>query len=111
VGNSDICKPPLHPPGHDDPDDNFGFSSFQSGDFPFYFDAFPFVGIFFNGYCDSTDALLTRLKRGCFKEEFDPIAVLDKAKVLIIPTGGVYGMENSHQLKSELENYVSFGQV
>jgi hypothetical protein len=110
-GNSDICKPPTAPPGNDNPDDNFGFASFQGGDFPFYFDAFPFVGIFFNGYHDSTDALLTRLKRGCFyvKEEFNPIAVLDKVKVLIIPTGGLYGMENSPQFKSELEDYVSQG--
>jgi hypothetical protein len=89
--NSDECKPPPPPPGNDNPDDNFGFASFQGGGVPSYFDAFPFVGIFFNGYHDSTDALLTRLKRGCFcvKEEFDPIAVLDKAKVLIIPSGGL----------------------
>jgi hypothetical protein len=109
--NSDICKPPTRPPGNDNPDDNFSFASFQGGDFASYFDAFPFVGIFFNGYHDSTDALLTRLKRGCFyvKEEFDPIAVLDKVKVLIIPTGGLYGLENSEQFNAVLEDYVSSG--
>jgi len=93
----DGCKPPSSTPGNDNPDESFAVGNSLAGTIPSYFDALPFVGIFFKGYHGSTDALLTRLKRGCFyvKEEFDSTAVLDRVKVLMIPTGALYGMENS----------------
>ena len=107
----DGCKPPSSPPGNDNPDESFTVGNSLAGTIPSYFDALPFVGILFNGYHHSTDALLTRLKRGCFyvKEEFDSTAVLDRVKVLMIPTGGLYGMENADQFKSTLADYVSRG--
>jgi len=107
----DGCKPPSSTPGNDNPDESFTVGNSLAGTIPSYFDALPFVGIFFKGYHHSTDALLTRLKRGCFyvKEEFDSTAVLDRVKVLMIPTGGLYGMENADQFKSTLADYVSRG--
>jgi len=109
--SSDACKPPSSTPGNDNPDQSFTVGNSLAGAIPSYFDAFPFVGIFFKGYHGSTDALLTRLKRGCFyvKEEFDSTAVLDRVKALVIPTGGLYGMENADQFKSTLADYVSRG--
>jgi len=108
---SDGCKPPSSTPGKDNPDENFAVGNSLAGTVPSYFDAFPFIGIFFNGYHGSTDALLTVLKRGCFyvKEEFDSTAVLDRVKVLVIPTGGLYGMENSEMFKAVLGEYVKNG--
>jgi len=107
----DGCKPPSSTPGNDNPDESFTVGNSLAGAIPSYFDAFPFVGIFLKGYHGSTDVLLTRLKRGCFyvKEEFDSTAVLDRVKVLVIPTGGLYGMEQSEIFKAVLGEYVRNG--
>ena len=109
--SSDACKPPSSTPGKDNPDESFTVGNSLAGAIPSYFDAFPFVGIFLKGYHGSTDALLTRLKRGCLyvKEEFDSTAVLDRVKALVIPTGGLYGMENSEIFKATLGEYVRKG--
>jgi hypothetical protein len=63
-----------------------------------------------NGYFDTTKALLGTMTYYAeySADEFSP-AIVDHSRVLIVPTGGLYGLDSSPLFKAKLEKYVSEG--
>jgi hypothetical protein len=112
----DECNaPPPKGPPPDNADDNYSynFEGSQSAANSYYVEPYPFVGILKNGNFEAMDNLLKRLGRGCFyvEKDFSPIELLKYVNLLIIPTGGLFGVQSSlsSQLKISLEQYVGLG--
>ncbi|MCG2783232.1 MAG: hypothetical protein L6243_06555, partial [Candidatus Altiarchaeales archaeon] len=92
------------------PDDRYDISKptyYWTGNFSP--ETIPEVGVLFRGHMLSTSKLLARFN--------EPIVFLDvnfnpdpmKYPILVIPSGGLYGLESSPSFRNKLEQYVSKG--
>ncbi|UCH93740.1 MAG: hypothetical protein JSV88_26210, partial [Candidatus Aminicenantes bacterium] len=114
--SSDQCNappPPGPPPDNADENHSFNLEGAQNSNTPNSFDLYPFVGIIKNGNFEAIDNLLQRIGRGCFyvRKDFNPEKLIKTIDLLIIPTGGLFGVDgsSSSNFKFFLEQYVSQG--
>jgi hypothetical protein len=105
------CSIPYGPPP-DNPDDNFSFNlegSFNISN-SYYTEEFPFIGILNNGNFQKMEQLLKRLGRDNIYAEKDlNLQEFKNVNVLIIPTGGLFGLEASSYIKFLLEQFAAQG--
>jgi hypothetical protein len=112
--NSQDCTPPPGPPP-DNADDNFSFNSqgVNITVFSTYIEKSPFIGILKNGNVEAMEKLLEKIGRDWIYvgRDFNPVDLVKTIKLLIIPTGGLFGVQSSpsSQLKISLEKYVCLG--
>jgi hypothetical protein len=111
---SQDCTPPPGPPP-DSADDNFSFNlqGVNITTFSPYLEEFPFVGLFSNGNVEAMEKLLEKIGRDWIYvgKDFNPEDLVKTVNLLIIPTGGLFGVQSStsSQLKLLLQQYVSWG--
>jgi len=102
------------PPDHDHPDENWQVNDPQYST-PWYVGTDCEVGILISGYCAGLGHLLGRFKIPTAIVGVDGRVLgtlnrtLDSLKVLIIPSGGLYGKENNTQFKERISNFVENG--
>jgi len=108
-------------PGDDHPDDNFsaagipaGASGVLDGNFfvlPEGARAAPRVAILNNGFAHNLWWLLAQLGEPAdyIGTDFDPVAIAQTYPVLLIPSGGLYGLENDAVFRARLEEYARQG--
>jgi hypothetical protein len=108
------CTPPPGPPP-DSADDNFSFNLEGANITVFspYLEEFPFIGILENGNVEAMEKLLEKIGRDWIYvgRDFNPLDLVKTVNLLIIPTGGLFGVQSStySQLKLLLQQYVSCG--
>jgi hypothetical protein len=113
-GISQDCTPPPGPPP-DNADENFSFNLEGANITVFspYLEEFPFIGILENGNVEAMEKLLEKIGRDWIYvgKNFNPVDLVKSVNLLIIPTGGLFGVQSSpsSQLKLLLEQYVSCG--
>jgi|WetSurMetagenome_2_1015567.scaffolds.fasta_scaffold13053_4 hypothetical protein len=109
---ADSCDdpPPIPDPCCDHPDDTFSVDSgnplLQS-----YLSSDPHAVILKSGYYNEFGNLLSKVKKSSVRADIDSAVsdLLSSSKVLIIPSVGLYGLENSVFLKATLDEYVKQG--
>lgn len=104
-------EPPPDGLGGDNPDESYSVSEPNSSQINHAkFVPSVDIGIFSTGFMPLLFNLLNHLIQPSiiFDIEFSPSLVNDYP-ILIIPSGGLYGMENSYMVKSKLEEYVKSG--
>jgi len=113
--SADECKapPPVGPPP-DNADDNFSFNlkGAYITTFPPYIEDFPFIGILNNGNVEAMEKLLEKIGRDWIyvEKDFNPVDLVETVNLLIIPTGGLFGIDSSSlNFRLSLEQYVSCG--
>lgn len=101
---------PLTNLGGDNPDDNFSVASPNASN-EIYESHNSDLLILRHGFYREAGALINRFKRGFSYIEPDqsPSEMKEPTPILLISSGGLYGMEKSSQFKSILEDYVSQG--
>lgn len=64
-----------------------------------------------SGYHDNFNSAIASFRQGSFATDFYtfPNDLIETSKVLVIPSGGLYGMENSAFFKATLDEYVKQG--
>ena len=74
------------------------------------YETVPDVAVFQNGYIDESTAILNKFLEPAEETSvsFNPLDITGQS-VLIIPSGGLYGLENSAFLKVQLDEYVKQG--
>ena len=112
--SSDQCnEPPPEGPPPDNADENFSnnIQGIQGASNPYYIERYPFIGILRNGNTVAMDNLLAKIGRQCLyvEEDFYPHEVFKHIKLLIIPTGGLWGTGKSEYFKTLLENFLNSG--
>jgi hypothetical protein len=113
LGSQDCTPPPGPPP--DNADDNFSFN--LKGAYiktsPPYSEEFPFIGILKNGNFEAMEKLLEKIGRDWIYvgKDFNPVDLLKTVNLLIIPTGGLFGIDGSSTsyFKTSLENFLNSG--
>ena len=109
------CDPPPGPlppsPGGDHPDENNSAASPQAVSSGSPIDRNqPYVGLLWRGYARSAGAMINQAG-----ELYEPVGLTFSPKlahrvpVLVIPSGGLYGLENSASLRTRLAGYVERG--
>ncbi|MBI4680955.1 MAG: hypothetical protein HY753_07075, partial [Nitrospirae bacterium] len=113
AGSCDSTPPPPPPssPGGDHPDETYAVDSgfLLSGDSLFNSD--PNGLIFQNGYKEEVLSVFNGLKKSDVQTDTSSSA-LDlntSTPLLLIPSGGLYGLENSAFFKATLDEYVKNG--
>ncbi|HEY4689169.1 MAG TPA: hypothetical protein VIK33_07635 [Anaerolineae bacterium] len=105
----------LPSPGCDGPDDNFSAASMQLPVFslPSGARATPKVAVLNNGFPDETAAFLAWAGEpvDLVNDDFDPVATLSDFSVLVIPSGGLYGLSDLPSFRARLEEYARLGGV
>jgi len=99
------------PPGNDKPDENYDVSTPKiTSDSTFDSETRPEVAILFKGFPISTQKLLADFNEPTVFVDvgFSPNSI-DDYPILIIPTGGLYGLDSLPTFKSNLEQYVKDG--
>jgi hypothetical protein len=105
----DNPPPPSPTPGGDHADDNYSVSAPNAA--ISYSSQYPGLAILKEGYFANLSSLAASKKEGSIYSDAQ-IAVnelLASSKVLVIPSGGLYGLENSAFLKAALDEYVKQG--
>lgn len=118
----DLCQDKDgNPPDNDHPDDNFsaagipaGASGVLDGNFfvlPEGARAAPRVAILNNGFAHNLWWLLAQLGEPAeyVGSDFDPLATVAQYPVLLIPSGGLFGLENDAAFRARLEEYARQG--
>ncbi|MBU7026885.1 MAG: VCBS repeat-containing protein [Theionarchaea archaeon] len=104
------------PPGEDHPDDFSGIY-YSPVDDPKYYNPYGYeildygISILDRGYSTGSYRILTSLKYPSYplKLFFSPFEVSEKLPILILPSGSLFGLENSFLTKILLELYVENG--
>ncbi|MCP4151696.1 MAG: hypothetical protein GY757_28390, partial [bacterium] len=113
IQGSDICEPPPPGPPPDNADDNFSYnlSGSSISDFPLYVDSLSTIAVFENGNREKMTNLLGQFHRShlVVGKNFYLENILSKVKMIIIPTGGLFGLEDSAHVKLLLEQFVARG--
>jgi hypothetical protein len=97
-------------PGCDSPDDNAGVANNPGAGGQANVDPASSLGILTNGFFTSMASLAEALK-----EKYAPVSInfspslLAEHSLLIIPSGGLYGLDGSPTFKSNLEQYINNG--
>jgi hypothetical protein len=112
----DECKaPPPEGPPPDNADENFSFN-LQGANitvFSSYIEKSPFIGILNNGNVEAMEKLLEKIGRDWVyvEKDFDPVDLVESVNLLIIPTGGLFGVDGStsSNFKTSLENFLNSG--
>jgi hypothetical protein len=114
--STDECKaPPPEGPPPDNADDNFSFNlkGAYIKTYPTYIEDFPFIGILNNGNVEAMEKLLEKIGRDWVyvEKNFDPVDLVESVNLLIIPTGGLFGIDGSSSsyFKTSLENFLNNG--
>ena len=111
---SQDCTPPPGPPP-DNVDDNFSFNlqGVNITVFSPYLEEFPFIGILENGNFEAMEKLLEKIGRDWIyvEKDFNPVDLMKTVNLLIIPTGGLFGIDGSSTsyFKTSLENFLNSG--
>jgi hypothetical protein len=111
---SQDCTPPPGPPP-DNADDNFSFNlqGVNITTFSPYLEEFPFIGILKNGNVEAMEKLLEKIGRDWIYvgKDFNPVELVKTVNLLIIPTGGLFGIDGStsSNFKTLLENFLNSG--
>ncbi|MEW6608961.1 MAG: hypothetical protein AB1414_16195, partial [bacterium] len=94
----------------DSPDDNFAVNDSFFPDV-FYYRQAPDVSILMTGFNSSFSRLSGGIKKSYIYTDLDtnPQALLSYVPVLLIPSGGLQGLDNSQMFKDMLSEYVSSG--
>ncbi|MEJ5312454.1 MAG: hypothetical protein WHX52_22035 [Anaerolineae bacterium] len=102
-------------PGGDNPDDNYSSATPwpQSVTLPEGARAQPAVGILQRGYAVNAQALVESVGERAWPVSiyFDPVVTAQQLPVLLIPSGGLYGLENDAAFRARLEEYARLGGV
>lgn len=102
--------PEPFPPGGDNPDETYAV---DSGNPPLepYFKSDPDAVVLQNGYYKSFGNLLSKLKKSGNNADLNtpPQDLLSAETAFVIPSGGLYGLENSAFFKASLDEYVKQG--
>jgi len=104
-------RPPGYPPGGDWPDETYSVSSINSSNSSVAFrDSQPQIAVLKQGYPEGFVSLMEkyREKVKLVDMNFDPYMV-NQYPMLVLPTGGLYGLESSNVFKARLEQYVKNG--
>jgi len=115
ISSQQKCDPPPPPSGPppDNPDDNYSFNleGNLNVNTPTCIEEYPFIGIFNNGNVGKLKKLLKTIGRSHIYAEknFNPEELAKNADVLIIPTGGLFGLEASFYFKALLEQFAAQG--
>jgi len=106
------CKepPPARGPGGEACDDNFSVAGPKTSQ-EIYESHNPNLLILKRGFYREAGGLVNRLRRkfAYIEPDQSPSEIKDIPPILLIPTGGLFGMEKSEQFKSILREYVSQG--
>jgi hypothetical protein len=104
-------SPIVPPPGGDSPDDRESVSSSISSDSWPSLSVLSNVLLLFNGYFAECESLLGKFSilTNLFEVPESPEKLKGVSNVLVIPSGGLYGMENSAIIKAALDEYVKNG--
>ncbi|RZB29496.1 MAG: hypothetical protein AEth_01131 [Candidatus Argoarchaeum ethanivorans] len=98
---------------YDNPDDNFDVATFSysaSTDSSFDYKSNSQIPILLNGFFRECSNLLVELGESITLVDIDiPIDELNDYPILIIPSGGFFGIDSLPSFNSKLENYVSDG--
>jgi hypothetical protein len=110
-GYAQQCTQPPPPagPGGDQPDDTFAV---DNGNPPIsYILQSPNLTTLMEGFFNATSSLSSSLRNGSVYTDINSASsdLLSASKLLIIPSGGLYGLENSAFLKASLDEYVKNG--
>jgi hypothetical protein len=107
--NEDDKHYPTNPDG-DNPDDNFSVASPKTSNEIYEIHNSDLL-ILKHGFYRQAGALINRLKRGfsCIEPDQSPSEMKDPLPILLISSGGLFGMEKSYQFRSILEDYVAQG--
>ncbi|MBU1000684.1 hypothetical protein KKE78_04810, partial [Patescibacteria group bacterium] len=109
IGKCDEPEPDV-PPGNDKPDDNHDVSTSKIASNSTFNPEAPEVAVLFKGFPLDTQKLLASFN--------EPVSFIDIGllpdlvndyPILIIPTGGLYGLDSLISFKSNLERYVKNG--
>ncbi|MCK4735244.1 MAG: hypothetical protein KAT65_22515, partial [Methanophagales archaeon] len=100
-------------PGHDHPDDNHDVSILtHTQTSTFNYNSESDIAILSRGFYDNLAALLHEFGEDCPLVSVNtPIEDLNNYPILIIPSGGLYGLDSSPSFKSKLEQYVNNGGI
>ncbi|MCP4148843.1 MAG: hypothetical protein GY757_13940, partial [bacterium] len=117
LSSADSCKkpkPPGPPPDHADDNYSFNIDGNQTAAVTPVspdFEQSPSIGILNSGNMEAMDKLLNKIGETCLYVEkyFNPQVTFRHVKVLIVPTGGLFGMENDTTFKHLLAKYVGLG--
>jgi len=98
-------------PGRDRPDDNESVASPIYSDTPATFPVLSNALVLFNGFYAECEKLLESysILTNLFELPESPEELRDVSDMIMIPTGGLYGMQNSEIFKAVLEEYVRNG--
>ncbi|MFN2189396.1 MAG: RHS repeat-associated core domain-containing protein, partial [Candidatus Promineifilaceae bacterium] len=106
----ELPKPP-DDPGNDHPDENYSAASPLAPDLgsPVYRDR-PYIGLLWRGYAEETGALINQIGELYERVDtnFNP-ELVETVPVLVIPSGGLYGIETSGSFRARLAAYVEAG--
>ena len=96
-------------PGHDNPDDYVGIISEEQAQALSQIMS-PKIAVMGNGFWYSFVCLADHVGKTCHYEgiDFSP-GILEEYPVLVIPSGGLYGLDNSEAFKRSLEEYIQNG--
>jgi len=112
-GGGNTCGSAYFRPGCDNPDDNVSSAmpSPQSVTLPEGVRAEPAVGILQRGYAANAQSLVESVGERAWPVSiyFDPVATAQLFPVLLIPSGGLYGLENDAAFRARLEEYARQG--
>ena len=112
-GGGNTCGSADFRPGCDNPDDNVSSAmpSPQSVTLPEGARAEPAVGILQRGYAANAQSLVESVGERAWPVsiDFDPVATAQLFPVLLIPSGGLYGLENDAVFRARLEEYARQG--
>lgn len=101
--------PPTEGPGNDHPDDNFDVSD-KISSMTAYIDGTPKIAILNSGFALAARSLLASLGESSVLVDIDVSPdFIKNFPVLIIPTGGLFGLDSSPTFKSILQQYVANG--
>ena len=106
------CRQDCPPgPGNDHPDETHDVSTFAITSASQNSSTTPEVAILYTGFATSTASLLENLKEPAtllYLDDFSP-DILEDYPILVIPAGGLYGLDSLPSFKSNLEQYVKNG--
>ena len=111
---SQDCTPqPGPPPDNSDENYSFNLEGANIKSFSPYLEEFPFIGILDVGNFEAMEKLLEKIGRDWIyvKKDFDPVDLVKNVNLLIIPTGGLFGIDGSSTsyFKTSLENFLNSG--
>jgi hypothetical protein len=109
---TNICNPDPASPGEDAPDDNNSYASTFNGYVPSPSDYVNSECLILNsGYSEEMSFLLDKIsnKWAILGTSDSILEIQESPKVFMIPTGGLFSMENDSVFKALLQEYVRLG--